>query len=140
MKINFESLSIELKNGYDTIILPSLTQEQQEVINPIVPPTSGIRMKILDDPHDDQYEMPAWRQYMFFRVFKAVSQVAKKELNKTQPGLLLVSDDRATANYLLEYCAKIFAFDGYKIHFQKKISCIKGAMAVCVGGFPAFAI
>ncbi|MHA1746769.1 MAG: hypothetical protein ACTSWW_12275 [Promethearchaeota archaeon] len=122
MKINTESLIIRLKNGYDTLILPSLTQDQQEVINPIVPPTSGIRMKILD-PIDGKgsYEMFAWRQYMFFRVFKAVSEVAKKKLGKSQPGLLLVSDDRPTANFLLEYCAKIFAFDGYKIHFQKAV-------------------
>ncbi|MHA1602895.1 MAG: hypothetical protein ACTSVU_04705 [Promethearchaeota archaeon] len=122
-EINHEKLNIEMdeEKQLESVLLSPLTSQQKEIINPLVPPTSGIRMVILDEDklNSGQYFMPKYRQEMFLRVFKAVSEIGKKELRKEHPGVLLVSDDRPTANYLLGYCAKILAFDGYKLYFQK---------------------
>lgn len=118
MKVQIEPLQINTEDGCETIVLPSLTDEQKNIINPIVPPTSGIRMVIFDKLENTLY-MPVERQYMFLRVFKAISEVAKEEIGKKQPGVLLVSDDRPSANHLVGLYAKILAQDKYKIYFQK---------------------
>ncbi|WP_371805030.1 hypothetical protein [Candidatus Lokiarchaeum ossiferum] len=118
MQLQVEPLAIQESDKFDVVKLPLLSEEQQKIINPIVPPTSGIRMVILDKKND-LLLMPATRQYMFLRVFKAISEVAKQEIGKPQPGVLLVSDDRPSANHLVGLYAKILAYDGYKIYFQK---------------------
>jgi phosphomannomutase len=100
------------------IKLDSLTEDEKEVLNPQVPYTSGIRMLIYEK-RDNLYYMPKKYQYMFFRAFKALSIVMKEELNNENPNILLVTDDRPSANYLLEYCAKIFTYEGYKLYFQE---------------------
>ncbi len=118
MQIQIEPLNIEKKEISETILLPALTDEQKKIINPIVPPTSGIRMVVLKRLADSLI-MHAENQYMFVRVFKAISEIAKKEICKKNPGVLLVSDDRPSANHLIGLYAKILAFDEYKIYFQK---------------------
>ncbi len=118
MKVQIEPLLMKTIEGNEKIELPPLTAEQKNIINPIVPPTSGIRMVVFDKKNDTLY-MPVNRQYMFMRVFKAISEVAKAEIGKEQPGVLLVSDDRPSANHLIGLYAKILAQDDYEIYFQK---------------------
>ncbi len=120
MKINsrIELLNMESRDGKKIIALPPLSNEEEEIINPIVPPTSGIRMNIYDK-QNKTYVMTKRAQYMFLRVFKAVSEISKEEIKKSNPGVLLVSDDRPSANYLLGYFSKILASEGYKIYYQK---------------------
>jgi len=118
IKSRIELLNLESKDGKEIISFPPLLDKEKEVINPIVPPTSGIRMKIYEK-QNKTYIMTKRAQYMFLRVFKAVSEVSKGEIKKINPGVLLVSDDRPSANYLLGYFSKILASDGYQIYFQK---------------------
>lgn len=120
IKTEIESIKIIDKKEEDSKIikLDPLTDEQKEVLNPQVPYTSGIRM-VIYEKRDNLYFMPSNYQYMFLRAFKALSIVMKKELNKENPNILLVTDDRPSANYLLEYCAKIFTYEGFNLYFQK---------------------
>ncbi len=120
MKINLDVEEIGLVSGeeFDTIKLMELTEEQEETINPMIPHTSGIRMKLLKKD-GEKYVMKKDAQHMFLRVFQAVSKVAKEELGKNNPNVLLVSDDRPSGNHLVEYCGKIMANDGYNIYFQE---------------------
>ena len=110
MKINsrIELLNLESREGKEIISFPPLSDEEKEIINPIVPPTSGIRMKIYEK-QNKTYIMNKKAQFMFLRVFKAVSEISKEEIKKNNPGVLLVSDDRSSANYLLGYFSKILA-------------------------------
>ena len=119
MNINsrIELLNLESKDGKEKISFPPLSEEEIEIINPIVPPTSGIRMKIYEK-RNNTYHMTKRAQYMFLRVFKAVSEISKEEINKNNPGVLLVSDDRPSANYLMGYFTKILSAEGYQIFYQ----------------------
>lgn len=107
----------QTNKDYDIIKLSPLQTYEIDIIDPIVPPTSGLRMEIYEK-RNNLFLMTAEKQYRFLRVFKAISIIAKKELNKSNPNVLIVSDDRPSASHLLEYCAKIFAYDGYKLFFQ----------------------
>ena len=120
MKINsrIELLNLESRDGKEIISFPPLSDEEIEIINPIVPPTSGIRMKIYEK-QNSTYIMTKRAQYMFLRVFKAVSEISKEEISKINPGVLLVSDDRPSANYLMGYFTKILSAEGYQIYYQK---------------------
>ncbi len=97
--------------------LPPLTPEEEEIINPIIPPTSGIRMEILEKKKEG-YRMPFRNQCLFLRVFKGIAQVMRKTLQKDQIHVFMASDDRPTADILLEYSARIFAHEGCKLYFQ----------------------
>ncbi|MBD3349980.1 MAG: hypothetical protein GF364_00660 [Candidatus Lokiarchaeota archaeon] len=104
----------------DELILPELDEEDNSILNPAVPPTSGIRMLIFQEKENALY-MPVRNQYRFFRIFKAISLIAKSEVKKEHPSVLIVTDERPAAAHLLKYCAKIFAFDGYKIFFEENL-------------------
>ncbi|MHA1794654.1 MAG: hypothetical protein ACTSUK_00955 [Promethearchaeota archaeon] len=104
---------------FDRIILPPLTTEMESILNPLVPPTSGLRMEIYDLKDEKTLFMPISKQFLFLRAFRAISEVAKEEIQKERPGVLLVSDDRPSSSYLLEYFAKILAYNNYQIYFQK---------------------
>lgn len=123
IKTEIESIKIIDKKEEDSkvIKLNPLTDEQKEVLNPQVPYTSGIRMLIYEK-RDNLYYMPKSYQYMFFRAFRALSIVMKEELNKENPNILLVTDDRPSAHYLLENCARIFTYEGYNLYFQEAIN------------------
>lgn len=115
-----EKLNLQDKADKHYILLPALTSEQEEMINPLVPPTSGIRM-ILMEEKGDEFFISAERQYLFLRVFKAISDIAKSEFSKDSLGILLTSDDRPSANLMVEWAAKILAFDKHKLYFQKPV-------------------
>lgn len=98
-------------------VLPQLSDESIAMINPIVPPTSGIRMPIYQRDGDNFY-MHSEMFYRFVRVFKAISCIGKTEIKKDNPNVFICSDDRPSGDALVEAAAKIFAFDGYNIFMQ----------------------
>ncbi|MHA1674744.1 MAG: hypothetical protein ACTSYI_14080 [Promethearchaeota archaeon] len=113
-----ETIHFENKNGIDVISLPDLTPAMELMLNPLIPPTSGLRMKIYEERENSHYFMPKDKQFLFFRAFRAISEVAKGQISKSRPGVLLVSDDRPSSSYLVKIFAKILAYDGYQIYFQ----------------------
>lgn len=122
MKYTTENEPIEtfIREDREIITLPALTPEMEKILNPLVPPTSGLRMEIYQlNKEENKLFMPASNQFLYFRAFRAISEIAKQEINKDHPGVLLVSDDRPSANYLLSYFAKILANDGYRLFFPK---------------------
>ena len=115
-------------------VLPQLSDESIAMINPIVPPTSGIRMPIYQRDGDNFY-MHSEMFYRFVRVFKAISCIGKTEIKKDNPNVFICSDDRPSGDALVEAAAKIFAFDGYNIFMQdsakKKDSPYSRMSALC---------
>jgi phosphomannomutase len=120
MKIEFEiePLPIEHVEKKERVVLEKLTPEEVQIIDPIIPPTSGIRIAVCD--HINKvYRMLVRRQMMMLRVFQAVADIAQKEIKKSHIKVLIVADDRPSSNKLTEYCAKVFSHSGYEIYFQK---------------------
>ncbi|WP_457558600.1 hypothetical protein [Candidatus Harpocratesius sp.] len=116
-----EQIPIEEHEEVSRIKLPSLNQEEKEKLNPLVPPTSGLRMEIYEIKNNNELFMPKENQFLFLRAFRAISEIAKAQIKKEKPGVLLVADDRPSSSYLLEFFAKILAYDKYRIFFQKPI-------------------
>lgn len=113
----------EIEREHAKIIkLPHLTEEEKYLIDPIVAPTSGLRIQILDVIEKNgvkQYLLPKRKLFLFLRVFKAIS-ILYKELKKgNNLKVLIVTDDRPTKDILLTYCSQIFAYDSYQIYYQK---------------------
>ncbi len=107
-------LSVPGELGYKLL---ALSKDSIEMIDPIVPPTSGIRMPIYEK-HGKNYHMKTEMFFRFLRVFKAVAMVGKIELKKDHPNVFICSDDRPSADVLTEHCAKIFAKEGYSVFMQ----------------------
>lgn len=141
--INFEIEAVKLKDIGDmkTLKLPKLTKEEINIVNPIVAPTSGLRMQIFDVQEINgktNYFLPNRKLFLFLRVFKAISQKFSELKRNKNLNVLIVTDDRPSKDILLNYCSQIFAFDGYQIYFQKdkpgesKISSPYGAASVAL--------
>ena len=116
--IKLEQLEEEIK----IVKLPELTEEEITIIDPIVAPTSGLRIQILDIKKDDikeQYILTKRKFYLFLRVFKAISQQFKEMKNNQNLKILIATDNRPTKDILLQYCSQIFAYDGYEVYYQK---------------------
>ncbi len=111
----------QLEDNIKVIKLPELTEEENKIINPIVAPTSGLRIQLLDIKREDQepkYVLTFRKLSLFLRVFRAISEKFK-EMNKAQNlKILIVSDNRPTKEILLEYSSQIFAYDGYEVYYQ----------------------
>ncbi len=118
-EIKFESIpEISNKNkGFNTIELDGLDESEREIIDPLVPPTSGLRMVIFD-VQDKSYTLTRKQTYYFLRVIKAISVIAKEELGKDSPNILIVTDDRPSADVLLDLSSRIFAYEDYTIYHQ----------------------
>ena len=117
--IHFEhKVGIDEKDGIDVLTLSTLTPAMESILNPLVPPTSGLRMELYEKRENFHYYMPKEKQFLFFRAFRAISEVAREQISKSRPGVLLVSDDRPSSSFLVEIFAKILAYDGYQIYFQ----------------------
>ncbi|MCK4381082.1 MAG: hypothetical protein KAW51_08080 [Candidatus Lokiarchaeota archaeon] len=123
--IDFDMEDIELEQLEEEIKmvkLPELTEEEKTIIDPIVAPTSGLRIQILDVKKDDikeQYILTKRKFYLFLRVFKAISQQFKEMKNNQNLKILIATDNRPTKDILLQYCSQIFAYDGYEVYYQK---------------------
>ena len=122
IKVDVEDFDIiEEKNNVKTIKLPELTTVEREIIDPIVAPTSGLRIQLLSDVsnNSDKYFLTKKKLFLFLRVFKAISQVFKELKNNKNLNVLIVTDDRPSKDILLKYCSQIFAYDSYRIYYQK---------------------
>jgi phosphomannomutase len=118
-----EGINLEqLEEGIRIIKLPELTEEEKEIIDPIVAPTSGLRIQLLELHKKEEkefYILTKKKFFLFLRMFKAIS-IKYKELKKNQRlNALIFTDDRPTRNILLQFCSEIFAYDGFKIYYQK---------------------
>ncbi|MHA1373019.1 MAG: hypothetical protein ACTSR7_01855 [Promethearchaeota archaeon] len=109
------------KEDRDTILLPELTEEEKRLIDPIVAPTSGLRIQIFDIREQNLYFLTQRKLFLFLRVFKAISLKYKKLKNNKNLNVLIVTDNRPSKDILLRYCSEIFAGDGFKVYHQKDI-------------------
>lgn len=116
-EIKIETIEEIEHESYYLINLEPLTEEEEEVINPLVPPTSGLRMEILER-QDGRYILTNKKLMHFLRVLKAISVVAKEELHKESPSILIVADDRPSADTLLDFASRIFQYENYSIYQQ----------------------
>lgn len=123
--IDFEMEDIEYEqsnNQFELINLPKLTDEEKNLIDPVVAPTSGLRIQIYDI--DDSAKTPKYiltnrKLYLFLRVFKAISLKFKQMKDESKLKVLIVTDDRPSSHVLLNFSSKIFAYEGYEVYHQK---------------------
>jgi len=111
----------ERKNGSTFIKLPELSEAEKSIIDPIVAPTSGFRIEIFDikkEGDNEKYYLNNRRLFLFFRIFKAISQKYRELKNNQNLKILIVTDNRPSKDILLKYCSKIFAYDGFEIYYQ----------------------
>ncbi|MFW9827662.1 MAG: hypothetical protein ACFFEY_08725 [Candidatus Thorarchaeota archaeon] len=142
--IDFEIEYIELENlekGIDVLKLPDLTKEEKGIIDPIVAPTSGLRIQILDieEKEDKQkYTLTRRKLFLFLRMFKAISLKFRQMKNGQNLKMFIFTDDRTTSEILLKFCSQIFAYDGFEIYYQQdedgksRISSPYGAASVAL--------
>ena len=140
--IEFEIESIDLiddEEGTKLIKLPELTKEEIEIIDPIVAPTSGLRIQIYDIIEENKHYLLTRRKlFLFLRVFRAISEKFKELRNNQNLKILIVTDDRPSRKILLNYCSQIFAYDGFDIFYQEdeleesRVSAPYGAASVAL--------
>jgi len=124
--VEYETEVFELEDAgdYKILNLPELSEEEINIIDPIVAPTSGLRIQIFDIQERDGkdfYFLTKRKMFLFLRVFKAIS-LKYKELNQNQNlKILIVTDNRPSRHLLLKYCSQIFAFDEFEIYYQKDL-------------------
>ena len=122
--VNFEIEDIKLEDGKDgtkIIRLLNLTEEDINLIDPIIAPTSGLRIQIYDIIEKEKYFLTKQNLFLFLRIFKAISQKFKEIKKNQNLKILIVSDNRPSKDLLLKYCSQIFAYEGYEIYYQKDI-------------------
>lgn len=127
------------EGGIKTLKLPDLAESEKEIIDPIVAPTSGLRIQIYDITEEGKkYMLPNRKLFLFLRVFKAISQQYIEIKGNQNLKILIVTDNRPSKDILLRYCSEIFAFDGFEIFFQhdspneSKVSSPYGAASVAL--------
>ncbi|UCC18234.1 MAG: hypothetical protein JSV62_08950 [Promethearchaeota archaeon] len=123
--IDFEIEDIELQDSEKVtslLKLPPLTNEEKNIIDPIVAPTSGLRIQILDvEKYEgkEKYILTSRKFFLFLRMFKAISLKFKEMKNGKNLNVFLFTDDRPTKEILLKFCSQIFAYDGFEIYYQQ---------------------
>lgn len=137
-----EELKIENMESGDRIIqLPELTEEEKGIIDPIVAPTSGLRIQIYDinkEKEKIKYLLTNRKLFLFLRVFKAISEKFKDSNGGENLKVLIVTDNRPSKNILLSLSSEIFAHNGYEVYYQKdnegesKMSAPYGAASVAL--------
>ena len=139
--IEFKVEDIKLEdgeNGTKIVKLPELTEEEIGIIDPIVSPTSGLRIQIFDILEQEKYLLTNRKLFLFLRVFKAICQKFKEMKNEKDLKVLIVTDNRPSRSLLLKHCSQIFAYEGYDIYYQtdvlgkSKISSPYGAASVAL--------
>ncbi len=119
-KFKIEDIELdETLNDITSLKLPELTEEEKNLINPIVAPTSGLRIQIYDIINNEEYILKKRKLYLFLRFFRAISDKFKEITNNQKLKILIVTDDRPSRRILLKYCSAIFAHEGYEIFHQK---------------------
>ncbi len=139
IKYDIEDIQIsDGENGTKILKLPDLTEEEIKIIDPIVAPTSGLRIQIYDILDENHYILTNRKLYLFLRVAKAISDKFKEIKNNQNLKILIVTDNRPSKEILLNYFSQIFAYDGYDIYYQEdvpgqsKVSSPYGAASVAL--------
>ncbi|MGV9172654.1 MAG: hypothetical protein ACOC35_08805 [Promethearchaeia archaeon] len=141
--MHFEIEEFEIKKtekqGIEYIELPALTEEEEKTVDPIVAPTSGLRIELCNKMDDGKTYIARRRKlFLFLRVFRAIAQHYKEENPGNDLNILIVSDDRPTSDTLLKYSSQIFAYEDYNVFFQdestsdSKMSSPYGAASVAL--------
>ena len=123
--IDFEIDDVELEQIDDNtklLKLPELTEAEKNIVDPIVAPTSGLRIQICDIDNTGsklKYILSRRKLILFLRVFKAISIKVKRMDENRKLKVLIGTDDRPSADILLKYSSQIFAQEGYEIYYQK---------------------
>ena len=123
--IDFEIDDVELEQIDDItklLKLPELTEAEKNIVDPIVAPTSGLRIQICDIDNTGsklKYILSRRKLILFLRVFKAISIKVKRMDENRKLKVLIVTDDRPSADILLKYSSQIFTQEGYEIYYQK---------------------
>ena len=140
IELEVEGIELEdLKGGIKILRLPELTEQEKSIIDPIVAPTSGLRIQLCDTLEENKkYYIPNRKLFLFLRVFKAISQHYRELKGDEKLNILIVTDNRPTKDLLLQYCSEIFAYDGFQIYYQQdsqfesKVSSPYGAASVAL--------
>ncbi|MFX0142409.1 MAG: hypothetical protein ACFFDN_52700 [Candidatus Hodarchaeota archaeon] len=122
LKFKIEDIELETYEGFSILRLPELSEEEKNLIDPLVAPTSGLRIQILDTLEENgrkSYVLTKLKLFLFLRVLKAISQMFKEMKKAQNLKVLIVTDNRPSKNILLDYTSQIFAYDGYEIFYQK---------------------
>lgn len=122
LQFEIEEVSSFKKEDHDTILLPELTEEEKRLIDPLVAPTSGLRIQIFDIREQKDkilYFLAQRKLFLFLRVFKAISLKYKELNNNSNLKVLIVTDDRPSKDILLQYCSEILASDGFTVYHQE---------------------
>ncbi|MHA1729536.1 MAG: hypothetical protein ACTSWY_12495 [Promethearchaeota archaeon] len=119
----FKDITEIEKEDFNLIKLENLTEKEQGIINPLVPPTSGLRMEFFtvirnEDKEIIKYIMTKKKLFHFLRVLKAFAVITKEELSNNNPSILIVTDDRPSGDMLLDYASRIFTYENYKVYHQ----------------------
>ena len=142
--IDYEIEDVQLEDGEagsKVLRLPVLSEEEINIVDPIVAPTSGLRIQIFDvikEGDKEKYLLTKRRLFLFLRVFKAISQKYRELKGNQNLKILVVTDNRPTKDILLKYCSQIFAYDGFEIYYQSdtqgesKVSAPYGAASVAL--------
>ncbi|TXT56342.1 MAG: putative Phosphomannomutase [Promethearchaeota archaeon] len=142
--IAFEVEELTFKKGKDNtkiLVLPELTEEEKDILDPIIAPTSGLRIQIYDKQESDEnikFILRERTMCLFLRFFKAISIKFQEMSDEKNPKMLIFTDDRPSSQLLLNYGSKIFAFDGYQIILQEdepnnsRVSAPYGAASVAL--------
>jgi len=134
-------LEFHSEKGIKFLKLPELTKEENNIIDPIVAPTSGLRIQILDvkkHADEEKYVLTPRKFFLFLRMFKAISIKFKEMKNGQNLKIFIFTDDRPTKEILLKFCSQIFAHDGYEVYYQQdeagksRISSPYGAASVAL--------
>ncbi|NMC07752.1 MAG: hypothetical protein GYA24_21240 [Candidatus Lokiarchaeota archaeon] len=115
-EICFEDLHLKPIDGAIQVVLPKMTPDQVDAVDPLIPPTSGIRLRILDKK-DTGYSCPASKYTLFLRLFKAISTIVKEKLGRVAR-VIVTSDERPTSDALVKHALQILAFDGHELLVQ----------------------
>jgi phosphomannomutase len=129
----------DVKGPVKILRLPKLSEEEKAIIDPIVAPTSGLRIQLYDIIEDDKkYFLSNRKLFLFLRVFKAISQQFIELKGPQNLKVLIVTDNRPSRKLLLKYCSEIFAYDGFEVFHQldspeeSKVSSPFGAASVAL--------
>lgn len=111
---------------HESIVLPPLSPDQVEEIDPLIPPTSGIRLLIIDRDASG-ITCPALKYSLFIRLFKAISEVLVERLGRPAR-VLITSDERPSSDRLVKHAMQVLAHDMHELHVQhEKEEMLNGA-------------
>ena len=114
--IDFEELNVKEDGDHEIISLPVLPEEKIKMINPLIPPTSGIRLKLLEQK-EKRYFCSAENYSMFLRLFNAIGALMT-ERSGNGANILITSDERPTSDKLVSHAIQILVSAGHTIYIQ----------------------